>query len=379
MGRRKPSHRRFGYIRQLPSGRWQASFIGPDGRRQAAPYTFERERDADRWLVKVEADLIRGTWTDDQLGRKTFGEYAVAWLRDNTEIGPRHRETCKRNLRLHLAPLLGTPLQAITPATVREWHAAALRGNGGRTSIAQSYRLLRAVMYSAVRDGAIQRNPCMLRGAGSDRARERPVATPVQVAALIEAITPRYRAAVVLAAWCGLRRGEVIGLHVGDVDLVANTVTVRRNRVELLEEPTAFDADPKTDAGLRTVTIPPHVKPILQEHLASYAGKDRLFVGRDGRPMRGDAIRQAFARARRKVDMPGFRFHDLRHTGQTLAAATGATVKDLMKRLGHASPVAANRYLHAVEGRDAEIAQALSQLAERGDATALPRTIIVKD
>ena len=79
--------------------------------------------------------------------------------------------------------------------------------------------------------------------------------------------------------------------------------------------------------------------------------------------MRGDAVRQAFNRARLKAGMPGFQFHDLRHTGQTLAASAGATTKDLMLRLGHASPAAAYRYLHAVDGRDAEVAAALSDLA----------------
>jgi integrase len=76
--------------------------------------------------------------------------------------------------------------------------------------------------------------------------------------------------------------------------------------------------------------------------------------------------------------MPDFGFHDLRHTGQTLAASTGATQKDLMRRLGRASPAASNRYLHAVEGRDAEIARALSELAASGDAARLPKSIVVK-
>jgi integrase len=199
------------------------------------------------------------------------------------------------------------------------------------------------------------------------------------VVALVDAITPWYRAAVLLAAWCGLRRGEVVALRREDIDLDAGTVTVRHNRVELLESPSAaFDADPKTDAGKRTVAVPPYVLPFFQEHMAKWAGSDRVFVGRDGQAMRGDAIRQAFTRARRKVGMPGFRFHDLRHTGQTLAASAGATTKDLMRRLGHASPVAANRYLHTVEGRDAQIAAALSELAEHGDAARLPRSITVK-
>jgi integrase len=369
--------RRFGLIRKLPSGRYQASFIGPSGVRQTAPRTFQTKTDADRWLSAVETDLTRGTWLDENLGREPFGTYARAWLRDHPEMGPRYRETCERNLRLHLAPLDDVSVRAITPSVVREWYVAALRGKGGRTSIAQSYRFLRAVMNTALRDGVITKNPCQIPGAGSDRAKERPVATPAQVAALIDAITPRYRSAVLLAAWCGLRRGEVLGLLPADVDLPAGTVTVRRSRVELLARPLAFDADPKTDAGKRTVTVPPHVLPILAAHMESWAGSDRVFVGRDGRPMRGDAVRQAFDRARRKSGLPGFRFHDLRHTGQTLAA-TGATIKDLMRRLGHSSLAASYRYLHAVDGRDSEIAAALSDLAAHGDASRLPKSIVVK-
>jgi integrase len=374
-----PKYRRVGSLRKLPSGKWQASFISPAGRRQNAPDTFRTKTDASRWLAQVEADISRGTWLNDDLGRQAFGDYARGYLRDNPKIGPRWEETCLRNMRLHMAVFEDMPLVAITPPVVREWHAAALRGKGGRTSIQQSYRFLRAVMNCAIRDGAIRMNPCNIPGAGSDRAKERPVASIAQVAALVEAITPRYRAAVLLAAWCGLRRGEVIALRPESIDLEAGTVTVRHARVELLDPArAAFDADPKTDAGKRTVAVPPHVLPILRAHMGEWAGPDRVFVGREGRPMRGDAIRQALTRARLEVGMPGFRFHNLRHTGQTLAASTGATTKDLMRRLGHASPVAANRYLHTVDGRDAEIAAALSELAEHGDAARLPKTINVK-
>lgn len=371
--------RRFGYIRKLPSGKFHASFIPPSGgNRQNAPNTFVTKTDARAWLTKVEADLSRGTWLDDELGHQEFGTYARAYLRDNPKIGPRWRETCLRNLRLHMASLDHVPLRALGSLVVREWYAAALRGTGGRTSIQQSYRFLHAVMATAVRDGAIAMNPANIDGAGTDRAKERPVASVAQVAALIEAITPRYRAAVLLGAWCGLRRGEIIALKPEDIDLEAGTVAIDENRVELLETPVAFDAPPKTDAGRRTVTVPPHVLPILVAHMAEWAGPDRVFIGRDGKPMRGDAIRQAFDRARKKVDMPGFRFHDLRHTGQTLAASAGATLKDLMKRLGHSSPAAAQRYLHAVDGRDAEIASALSDLAAHGNAAKLPKSIVVK-
>jgi integrase len=320
--------------------------------------------------------MARCTWVNDELGRETFGNYARAHLRDSQTIGPRWHETCLRNLRLHLAPLEDVQLRALTPVAVREWYAAAMRGDGGRTSIAQSYRFMRTVLNAAVREDAIAKNPCTIPGAGADRAKERTVATLDQVAALLEAITPRYRAAVLLAAWCSLRRGEVVGLHLADIDLEAGTVTVRRNRVELLSTPTRYDGPPKTEAGKRTVSIPPHVLPFLAAHLEQWAGAERAFVNQSGGPMRGDAIRQAFTRARNKVGMDGFTFHDLRHTGQTLAAAAGATTRDLMKRAGHASEAAARRYLHTIEGRDAEIATALSRMVAAGNSARLPDAAI---
>lgn len=369
--------RQFGYVRRLPSGKYQASFIGPSGARQYAPDTFRTKTDANRWLALAEADISRGAWTDERASSETFGNYARAVLRDSPRIGVRWRETCTRNLRLHLAPLVEVPLRALTPTRVREWHAAALRGPGGRTSISQSYRFLRMVMNTAVREGLVLRNPCQIPGAGVIRASERPVASPAQVVALVEAINPRYRTAVLIAAWCGIRRGEIAGLLVADVDLTEQTITIRRNRVEPLAAPAqASDGDPKSQAGRRTIAVPPHVMPVLRLHLDEFAGPVRLFVSRDGSPLRGNTLYQAFVRARRKVGLDGLTFHDLRHTGATLAAQTGATLADLMKRLGHSSMAAARRYMHAVDGRDHEIAQALSRLASHGDAARLPDRIV---
>jgi len=367
------SRRSFGKVQKQRSGRYQASFVGPDGVRQYAPDTFIKRTDATRWLALVEADLSRGAWLDDRAASQTFGSYAKAVLRDSSDIGVRWRETCERNMRLHLAPLLELPLRVISPARVRAWHAAALRGDGGRTSISQSYRFLRMVMNTAVRDGVIAKNPCQIPGAGISHAAERPIASPAQVLALVEAITPRYRTALLIAAWCSLRRGEIAGLMVEDVDLVNHVIYVRQNRVEPLARAVpAHDKDPKSKAGKRPVSIPPHVVPIIKLHLDEYAGRERFFVSRDGSPLRGNTLYQAFVRAREAVGLTHLTVHDLRHTGGTLAANAGATMADLMKRLGHSSMATAKRYLHTVEGRDAEIAKALSDLAAHGDATKLP-------
>ena len=366
--------RRFGSIRKLPSGRFHASFIDPDGQRKKAPETFRTESDAARYLDRVEREIQRGHWiTDAGLGRRPLRECCDAYLEENPRVGKRWAETCRRNMRLHLTELLETPIIAITPPVVRAWHAKALRGSGGRTSISQTYRLMRAVLNVAVQDGAISRNPCQIPGAGAQRSPERRIATPKQVDELTTAVTPRFQAAVVLAAWCGLRRGEICALRTEDVDLDNGTVRVRKNWVELLEEPTKFEKDPKSEAGKRTVHIPPHVLPVLRTHARDFAGPEFFCVGKDGKRMRGNAIYQAFVRARKRVGLD-ISFHDLRHTGQSLAAATGATLADLKKRLGHSSSAAAQRYMHAIEGRDLEIAKALSTLASAGDAAKLPRS-----
>ncbi|RIQ11128.1 site-specific integrase [Jiangella rhizosphaerae] len=259
--------RPFGKVRKLPSGRFQASFIGPNGRRQNAPNTFGTKTDADRWLARVRADISRGTWLDEQLGRRTFQEYAEAYLTDNPDVGQRWAETCRRNMRLHMVTLLDVPLVAITPPVVRSWYSNAIRGTGGKTSIAQSYRFLRAVLNAAVRDDAITRNPCMIPGAGSVKSPERKIATPDQVAELITTISSeRYRAAVVLAAWCALRRGEVCAMRREDVNLTKGTVWVRENHVELLESPVRYNKEPKTPAGKREISVPPHVLTFLVQH-----------------------------------------------------------------------------------------------------------------
>lgn len=365
--------RRFGTVRRLPSGKFQASFIGPNGQRQTAPATFPSKTAAERWLVRVHDSMEREEWRGgpSNLGRRTFKDYAEAYLRENPSVGEGWAETCRRNMRLHLTRLLDMPVASISPSIVRAWHAKALAGTGGRTSISQSYRFLRSVLNMAVLDEAIEKNPGQIPRAGSDRPKERPVASPTQVADLIEAITPRYRAAVALAAWCGLRRGEICALRVTDIDLDNATVKVDKTYVELLEARRRFEKPPKSSAGVRTTAIPPHVIPILREHLATWAGDDFLFVGEDGTRIAANALYQAFVRARKSVGV-NLAFHDLRHTGQTLAAATGASLADLKRRLGHSSTTAALRYMHAVEGRDAEIATALSAIAEQGTAVHPP-------
>ncbi|HTW09390.1 MAG TPA: tyrosine-type recombinase/integrase [Acidimicrobiales bacterium] len=121
---------------------------------------------------------------------------------------------------------------------------------------------------------------------------------------------------------------------------------------------------PKTEAGRRTVAIPPHVIPELVEHIDRFVDclpEALMFTGEKGGPVRPHVLQKAWTEAKRATGVEA-QLHDLRHAGNTWAAATGASTKELMARMGHADS-AALRYQHATADRDQAVARALSQFA----------------
>ncbi len=148
------------------------------------------------------------------------------------------------------------------------------------------------------------------------------------------------------------------------MDLDAGVLHVRRGVTRTSGE--VHVGDPKSDAGRRTVAIPPHLIAVLRDHLAEHVGqggKALLFPARGGQHMAPSSLYKVWYPARAAAGRSDLRFHDLRHTGATLAAATGATLAELMARLGHSTPAAALRYQHAAADRDRAIAEALSGFA----------------
>lgn len=272
-------------------------------------------------------------------------------------------------MRLHITLALGQcRFEALNTATIRAWHAQMLRkGKPGPVTVAKAYRLLRTILNAAVEDGLLIRNPCTIKGASVERSPERPIATIEQVYQLADAIEPRYRGMVLLATFCGLRLGELLALRRGRIDLERGRVVVIEQVVELADG-TRSIGPPKTEASRRVVAIPPHIIDEVQAHLDQWVASGEgslIFTDTDGGLVRRGNFRQrAWNTATAKVGLSGLHFHDLRHTGNTLAAATGASTKELMARMGHASSRAALIYQHATEDRDIAIANALSAMVE---------------
>lgn len=369
MARRSP----WGSVRRLASGRYQARYR-LHGQEFVAPGTFRTKRDADAFLAHVRADVERGTWVNPEAGRITLTEYAWRWLEERPGLRPRTRELYESELRLHILPALGhVELMNLTTSRVRTWHAQMLKAaRPGATTVAKCYRLLRAILGTALEDELIVKNPCVLKGAGVEHSPERPVATIEQVYALADTIEPRYRAFVLLATFTGLRLGELQALTRRRLDLLHARVEVVEQMLHL-GDGRLLVGPPKSDAGRRTVAIPVAIIPDLEEHLARWAapGKEGLvFCGFNGQPLRRGTFYAAWNKATRANGLEGLHLHDLRHTGNTLAAATGASTKELMARMGHSSPRAALIYQHATRDRDEAIASALSDLVSQ--ATAKP-------
>jgi integrase len=226
--------------------------------------------------------------------------------------------------------------------------------------------LVRQIFEAAVDDRLRRDNPCRVKGAATERSVERQIPSLEQVAALADGIAPRYRAMVLVAALAGLRKGECLGLARRHLDLTAEPPIVRIERALVYTDAGPIMQEPKTTAGHRTLALPPILVDELNEHLAAFvapAADALLFTdAKTGASPRKDRIRWEWVLACRAAGVE-CSFHDLRHVAGTLNAAAGATIKEAMARLGHASPVAALRYQHAVQSRDAEIAAAVGNIA----------------
>jgi integrase len=387
----KDGRRRFGNSRKLPSGRYQIRYPGPDGRLRTGTTTYEKKGDAERALSLIEAQMIKGEWTDPLMGKVGLSVYAEKWIDERAGLRPRTVDLYRWLLRKYIDPHLGAvQLGKLTTQMVREWRAALLDSGVSQTMTAKAYRLLRAVLMTAAQeDKIIARNPCQVRGAGSEHAAERPVLSVAQVFELAARVgvrpvgnvrkldsgeyrlryrvkdgtmrrfpemlptrpavmrvlwdlaesgqadvtrDDRYRALVLLAAFASLRWGEVTALKRNDIDTVTGTVRVRFAYTEQ-DNGTMILGPPKSRAGRRTVSIPAGIVSEITAHLDKYTKREDdalVFTGIKGGPLR----RSGFNKLTRWVDVvrtmgvPGLHFHDLRHTGNTLAADMGVSLRD---------------------------------------------------
>ncbi|HVV09715.1 site-specific integrase [Amycolatopsis sp.] len=367
----KGRKRRFGSIRKTSLGEFQASYLGPDGRRHFAPHRFKRERDADRWLNGVEALIIAGDWTDPERAKVTLGEYAERWIKERPGLRPRTVELYRWLLRKHVMPYIGgVELRKLSAATFRQWRADRLEAGVSASVLAKCYRLLRGILNTAVDpDAIITKNPCKIAGAEKESPEERPLVTVAQVFQIAEKMPERFAAMVLLAAFGSLRYGEVVALRRCDVAADGSWVRVSRSFGEVPGK--GFVAGPpKSRAGVRTVILPEAIRGEIVAHLKTFVKPDKealLFtLAESGNPVRRPnfAQRTKWTETVTKLGLKGVHFHDLRHAGNVWASKAGMSTRDLMARMGHDDMRAALIYQRATSDADRLIADRLSKLVE---------------
>ncbi len=369
---RRPVKRTFGEISKLPSGRFRARYTGLDLRRYSAPTTFVARIDAEAWLAAEDRRMSQGQWAPPEspppqaevpAEQRLLGAYASAVV-DRRRLRPATVALYERLLRLAILPHFAErELASVAPGEVATWYASM---KATPTQQANAYGLLKSIFKDAVDEGLVSVNPCRVKAGGQKtRARQIEVLTTDQIYRYLQAVPDDRRVPLLLAAWCGLRSGEVRGLRVCDLDLDVGVVHVRQAVVRISGK--LLVGPPKTTAGLRSVSIPPHLLPDLRRWLSAQPTRRRealLFPARDGvSPLNDTVLRQAHEKGKAAIGVSSLTIHGLRHSNATLAAQSGATLAELQARIGHSTPTMAMRYQHVTAQRDADLAARLSALA----------------
>jgi integrase len=322
-------------VYKLPDGRFQARWSDPDKRQRAK--IFPTKGEAEDHLAQVRVDMRKGTYTAHRAGTVTLRQFATQrWLPHvRTYRRPNTAGTYASHLDNWVLPKLGH----MKLGEIKRVHCQAFvdyLGLMGKppTTTATIFAVLRGALAFAVETEVLSRNPCA--GVKLPEIRE-PGIDPLPaeaVAALAQAITPRYEAAVWLAAGAGLREGEALGLRTGRIDFL-------RRRIIVAEQLQGGQPAPlKTKKSRRAFPVDDLVLAKITAHMQRWpAGPGGLLItNRLGRPVQRNSFGHCWREAVKAAGLPaGTRFHDLRHFYASALIGAGLSVKVVQYRLGHAT------------------------------------------
>lgn len=390
------SRRGFGEVERRVSKSGQVSYRAryamADGTRYSR--TLATKMDAEAWLAWERALIDRDAWTPPKARQEaeerrqreaafnTLPGFAERYLKErglrpNTVLGYRAL------LKSRLFPYFGEmPLRDVTLSEIKAWRASL--DPSTESTNAAAYRLLRSILQAAEEEELIGRAPPKVRGAATARVQRVAVpATLDELATITDLMPDRLKLLIVLAAYVGLREGELLELRRADVDGVTGRVSVTRK----IDKDVIPGADggcpscsrvisaPKTSSGIRTVHVPPPFLPMLRKHLLEHTAPGPtglLFPGDRTDHMSVRYVMDRYRPARESAGRPDLTIHHLRHTALTLAGQHGATAAELQARAGHASQAAMAIYQHATLDRDKSIAERIGATYDAWRATQTP-------
>jgi len=353
-----------GTVQYRPDRRapWRARYRGSDGREHSR--SFDRKIDAERWLRTELAKLDRGQWVDPDRGTITWAEYSIQVIADRPHLSPRTIETdrlCHDRVKAWIGDV---PLTRLTHEQLRRLMAELTTTGYAPETVARTMRWVRLTLNQAIRDRRILASPADGLLLPRTRRTDMRFLNATQVNELAAALPDRYGSLATVAAYTGLRWGELAGLQVPDIDMHRRRLTVNTSLIEASGQPPILGS-PKTAASERTITLPQIVIDTFRHHLDTHPPPDTtVWTTEAGGFLRRGTFGRIWRRAVAESVGAPCRIHDLRHTHAAWLIAEGEHPKTIQVRLGHSSiQVTIDRYGHLMDGLDHQTAARLDAIA----------------
>ena len=368
--------------RKTETGSYLARYRDPSGREHSK--SFRTRAEAKAFLHSVENAKQRNEWSDPAGAKVRFADFAAGYVSSITHVRPGTKLKIEGHLRNQILPVFGRmPLGSIRPSDVRAWIAALQDAGLAPGTIAGIYRTFSKIMKTAVIDDLISRSPCV----GIDLPKqttheEMRFLEPAQVERLADTIDPRVRTLIFMAAYTGMRWGELAALRVRRLNLLKGTVDVSESLAEINGH---IHIQPTKTGRPRTLSLPRSRSEMLGEHIGRYPSEDGfVFCSPEGKPLRRNFYSRHFLpalvksgldpelclctnRACERRHRPLYRFHDLRHTCAALLIAQGAHPKEIQERLGHSTiTLTFDRYGHLFPTLDERLRDGLDKMIRTG-------------
>lgn len=354
------------------------------------------KKDAEVELAKFVTEVQNGLVIDGKSLK--FSEFTEIWKRDygSKELAPSTYKRYCRMLETRLLPYFGHfYINKIKPTDIMKFYdllekdtqLVRKKGNNGSKTkkplsgktILEHHRLLRAMLHKAVYWQLIVANPAERVQPPKARKPKRKSYDDEQTKILLENLEQlsiedtKYKVAIILTVFTGVRLGELMGLEWQDVDFKNGIISINRSS-QYLSDMGVFTKVPKTESSIREIAIPEFIISLLEEYKLWYeeqksiygelwTNSDRLFVQADGKPMHPSTISKWFVKYVGQIGLPVINFHGLRHTNASLLVAQNVDIAVVSARLGHAQiSTTLDFYVHPLLSHNRKAGYALENL-----------------
>jgi len=344
----------------------------------------QEKKALDEFVLDFERQAKLGRVLD---GNIRFVEFCEKWFKDYAEgnLQPKTLQRYKEFAARCNQAIGNIKLEDIRPHHLNDFYSnLAEPGMNKRTggflspkTIQEHHRFISKVLNTAVQWQIIYENPATRATPPKVKQAEVLYLDEEQAKMVITALEQeeqKYKTALILAIYSGLRRGELCGLKWQDIDFEGKIISVRRT-LQYLASIGLYEKEPKTKSSLRSLKLPDEIFHLLREHKSwqdeqrtahgtAWEDNDYILTQQDGKPMHPDTLTDFFSRLAKKLDLPkGISFHSLRHTSATLLIAGGMSPRTVASRLGHAQvSTTMNIYSHQLQSADAKAAEVLSDM-----------------